>query len=496
MSKNYFLTIDLGTSALKTILFDPEFKLVSSGSRETETIHPKPTWAEQDQNIWVSSTKMAIKETLTKANALPEEIDSIGMCAQMHGPSIVDESANPLMPCLIWPDLRAVSQSEAINQKLSTRPDINIRRAISAHYTAAKLLWIKENHPEVYQKAYKFLVPTDFLRTKLTGDFCTDPTNAAGTDSWSGWEKGEWNWDLIDFLGIRRSLFPEIYPSDKIIGSVTEKAASEMGLSTSTRVITGGGDFSMTRPVLLRLEAERCLLLYLGTAPIGGLITKDGNFQGIGGMSASGGAGLKWFKEQFCPNEEYTAERLDKNPYSLMDQEISRINPGSEGVVFLPHLMGERMPYNDYARGSFFGLSLGHTREHLMRAVIEGITFQLRSYWELARNSLGVEVDQIIVFGGGGKSRFWRQLIADVFGYPTYKLKYDDLSDLHLAVLSSIAMGYYKDLDEAYSNIDLSFIERLEPSTEYKEDIEKTYKLFRKVEDSLEKVYNPEYVFF
>jgi xylulokinase len=496
LSKNYFLTIDLGTSALKAILFDLEFNQVSSGSRETETIHPKPTWAQQDQNVWVSSTKMAIKEALTKANAVPEEVDSIGMCAQMHGLSLVDESVNPLMPCLIWPDLRAVSHAEAVNKKLSERPDIRTRRgSISAHYTAAKLLWVMENHPSVYEKAYKFLVPTDYLRTKLTGDFCTDPSSAGGTEM-SDWGTGEWNWGLIDFLGIRRSLFPEIHPSDKIIGSVTEKAASEMGLSTSTRVITGGGDFSMTRPVLLRLEADGCLLLYLGTAPIGGLITKDGNFQGIGGMSAGGGAALKWFKEQFCANEEYIAERTGQSPYFLMDQEISMIKSGSEGVVFLPHLMGERRPYNDYARGSFFGLSLGHSREHLMRAVIEGITFQLRTYWEFAKNSLGVEVDHILVFGGGGKSRFWRQLIADVFGYPTYKLKYDDLSDLHLAVLSSVALGYYKDLDEAYSRIDLSFIECLEPSTEYQEDIEKAYKLFRKVEDSLEKAYNHEFVFF
>jgi xylulokinase len=473
LPENYFLTIDLGTSALKAILFDPEFNIVSSGSRETETIHPKPTWAQQDQNIWYRSTEMAIKEALTKANAVPEEVDSISMCAQMHGLSLVDESSNPLMPCLIWPDLRAISHAEAVNQKLSARPDIRTRRGnISAHYTAAKLLWVKENHPPIYEKAYKFLVPADYLRTKLTGDFSTDPTNAGGTEM-SDYGTGKWNWGLIDFLGIRRSLFPEIHPSDEIIGSVTEKAASEMGLSTSTRVLTGGGDFSNTRPVLLRLEAKGCLLLYLGTAPIGGVITKDGNFQGIGGMSASGGAGLKWFKEQFCANEEYTAERTGQSPYFLMDQEMSMIKPGSEGVIFLPHLMGERRPYNDYARGSFFGLSLGHSREHLMRAVIEGITFQLRSYWEFAKNGLGVEIDRILVFGGGGKSRFWRQLIADAFGYPTYKLKYDDLSDLHLAVISSIALGYYKDLDEAYSNIDLSFIERLEPSTEYKDDIRK-----------------------
>ena len=487
LSRSYLMTIDLGTSALKTTLFDRKFNVVSTGSRETETIYPKPTWAEQDQHIWSRSATEAIKEAMTKVNASPDEIKVIGMCAQSHGPSLVDERCRPLMRCLIWPDLRAVSQAEAVNKQG--------HGSISAHYTAAKLLWVKENYPEVLDEAYKFLVPTDYLRTTLTGDFYTDPTSAGGTEM-SDRKTGMWNWDLIDRLGIRRNLFPEIRPTGEIVGRVTEEAAAEMGLSEGTPVITGGGDFAVTRPVLSRCDSSNSILIYLGTAPIISALSKEGEWIRGGGMSAGGGGGLKWFKEQFCTMDEYAAERTGQNPYTLMDQEMSMIEPGSEGVIFLPHLMGERTPYNDYARGVIFGLSLGHRREHMMRALLEGLTFQLRSYWEERKTGLDFKVDRILVFGGGGKSQFWRQLIADVFGYPTYKLKFDNIPELHLATLSAVALKYYKDLDEAYLNIDLPFIERLEPSTDYKEKLEKAYKLHRKVEKSVQKVYDPEYVFF
>ena len=487
MTNSYFLTIDLGTSALKAILYDREFNLVSSGSKETETVYLKPTWAEQDQNIWTRSTAEAIREALAKIDASPEEVKAIGMTAQMHGLTLVNERCRPLTRCLIWPDIRAVSQAEEFNRRGKWK--------ISAHYTAAKLLWVKENYPELLDKAYKFLVPTDYLRTQLTGDFCTDPSNAGGTEMFDG-EKQTWNWDMIDALGIRRDLFPKIHPTGEVVGRVTGEAADEMGLSEGTPVITGGGDFAVTRPVLPRCDTKNSLLVYIGTAPIMLAIGKEGEFVWGGTMSAGGGGGLKWFNEQFCAMEGYVSERVGQSAYALMDREMSMTEPGSEGVVFLPHLMGERTPYNDYARGVIFGLSLGHRREHIMRAFLEGVTFQLRSYYEAMKERDDVEVDRILVFGGGGKSRFWRQLIADVFGYPTYKLKYDDLSDLHLAVLSSVATGYFKDLDEAYNNVDLSLIERLEPSTENKEKIEKAYRLFSKVEESMKKVYDPKYVFF
>jgi xylulokinase len=491
LTDDYLLTIDLGTSALKVILFDTNFKIVSSSSRETETVYPKPTWAEQDQHIWTLKTSEAIKEALLKANASSDKVKAISICAQSHGLSLVDENCNPLMRCLIWPDLRAVSQAEALNMKIKNHKD---QSPISAHYTAAKLFWVKEYYPEIFANAYKFLVPTDYLRTKLTGDFCTDPTSAGGTQLFDR-EAQKWKWELIDLIGIPHNMVPEIHPTGEIIGKVTEKAAAEMGLMEGTPVLTGGGDFAVTRPVIQRCEVKDTLLIYIGTAPISGFVT-DGRWSGIGTMSAGGGGGLKWLKEQFCMVEEYVAERTGQNPYAIMDQEISRIKPGSEGLVFLPHMMGERYPYNDYARGLIFGLCLGHTREHIMRSMIEGITFQLRGYWEETRSKTGKDIDRILVFGGGGKSRFWRQLIADVYGYPTYKLKYDDISDLNLAILSAVALGYYKDLNEAYRKVDLSIIDRLEPSTENKDELEKAYVLFRKVEDSLEKIYDPKYVFF
>ena len=481
-SGSYTLSIDLGTSALKSIIYDKEFRIVSSSTEETETIHLKPTWAEQDQTIWRKSAASAIKKTLSKAGAEPDDVKMIGICAQSHGPSLVDEECNPMTHCLIWPDLRAVSQAEEFNRN-------NYPWKISAHYTAAKLLWIKQKMPEIYDKAYRFLVPTDFLRTVLTGDLRTDPTSAHSTQMFDR-DGQTWNWEMIDALGLRNDLFPNIHPTGEIAGLVTNRAAEEMGLDEGTPVITGGGDFSVTTPVLNRIGAKNSLLLYLGTAPIAGLIDDDGKWVSFGGMSASGGAALKWFKEQFCSVEEELAKKNDENPYAIMDRKMSMIEPGSECLVFLPHMMGERSPYNDYARGVISGLSLGHTREHIMRALLEGITFQLRSYWENAQARKRYEAKRIIVFGGGAKSSFWRQLIADTFGYPSYRLRSNDLGALHLAALSSIALGYYKNLDNAYEKIDLSVEDRLEPTPGTKETIEKAYKHFLRIEENAKGTFN------
>jgi len=195
-------------------------------------------------------------------------------------------------------------------------------------------------------------------------------------------------------------------------------------------------------------------------------IAKDGKVTGTGGMSAGGGGGLKWFNDQFCLLEEEISKKAGGSSYALMDQEMSKIEPGSDGLVFIPHMMGERYPYNNYARGVYFGLSLGHTREHMMRAFIEGITFYLKRHLDDAKERQEMEPDFILVYGGGAKSRFWRQLIADVFRLPVYKLKFNDLSTLTLVVLSSVALGYDKSVEEAYRKVDFSLVDKLEPSEE------------------------------
>lgn len=488
MGESYFLSIDFGTSSMKVILYDSLFNNVSSISYEMKTIHPKAIWAEQDQNLWYQNATTAIKGIIAKTGIASTNIKSMGMCGEMHGPTLVDKKGRPFMRCIIWPDLRATSQAEAINKFYGSN-------RVSAHYTAAKLLWIKENYPEILDKAYKFLVPTDFLRTRFTGDFCTDATNAGGTNLFNR-QKMEWDWDLTDHIGLRHDLFPTIRETGEFSGQVTEDAARDSGLSEGTPVITGGGDAPVTNMLLSQLEARNCLLIYLGTAPITRIVTKEGKSMPMGTMSAGGGAGLKWFNEQFCLLETELSKKTNGSPYDLMNQEMSRIEPGSDGLVFIPHMMGERTPYNDYARGVYFGLSLGHTREHMMRALVEGITFQLRSYWEVAKEKEGIEPDYIIVYGGGSKSRFWRQFIADVFGYAVYKLKFDDLSPLHLAVMSAVASGYYKNVQEAYRKVDLSLVERLEPSRNQKDKLDRAYNLFKNVDKALQGLYTPEHVIF
>lgn len=480
MSGKYSLAIDLGTSSLKAVLYDSEFHTVSKATAETVTIYPKPNWAEQDQNQWWMSTVKVIKEAVEKAGINPEDIQGVGCCGQCHGLSIVDKDCRPLHRCLIWPDLRSIGQAESITKNTG----INV----APYYTAAKLLWMKENHPELIEKTYKILLPKDFLRTKLSDAFCTEISDALNSELYNR-KAGTWNKRLLEFIGFPVEKMPEVRPSHSVVGKVTEKAAKETGLKAGTPVIAGYGDGSI-EPVILALKPADSILVYLGTAPaLLAIPTRPEKalapeWPVLGGvLSAGGGALLKWFKEQFGRLEEDVAEKIGTSPYRLLDEEAERVEPCSEGLLFFPHMMGERSPHNPLAKGALYGLSLGHRREHLYRAMLEGITFHLRAIWDSVRErDPDIKVNKALAFGGGAKSRLWREIIANVLNYPVYSLSEEETATLNLAVLISVGLGIHKNMAEVISHLKVRLTDEIKPTEDLREKYEKAYALYKEME--------------
>ena len=469
-----YLTIDLGTSALKAVLYDPSFQALFKSVRETRTLHPRPTWAEQDPRDWWQSTVSTVREVLSKAKergVSSEQIKCVGCCAQSCGITLVDEYCIPLQNSIIWPDLRAIEQGRKIKE--GTGIDVH------PMYSTAKLLWTKENRPGIFDNTYKILQPKDFIRTKFTKDFCTDVTDAA-----YGWLDKR----LTEFVGIPPEKLPEVYPSEKIVGEVTEEAARETGVPAGTPVIAGSGNGSW-KPIIHALRPEDSLLVYLGTAPGLRALSKRGDSRGAisGVMSASGGALLKWFKEQFGDAEERLSEKLGRSAYELLDQEASRVPPGSEGVLFLPHMMGERSPLNPNARGVIYGLTLAHRREHIYRAILEGITYHLRAIWEsVKKEDPNMEkARHLLIFGGGSKSPLWRIIIANVFGLPVEILGQEETATLNLAAHISVALGAYPDVLSAFQQMKMVCETVADPTPELTEKYAEYYANFRRIDKIL-----------
>jgi xylulokinase len=491
MDSEYFLTCDIGTSVTKTVLYTDTFEAVASASEENITKHPKACWIEEDPNQWWSDVQKEI-QILTK-NINPNKIIGAATCGQMHAPILVDKDGNPLFPCLSWPDGRTVKLVEEVREKTG----------IDQPYftsTAPKLLWIKRHHPEIIDQTYKILLPKDFIRMKLSGTFCTDTVDAQGTAMYDS-DNEEWNWEIVDYIGLDHDKLPEVFPSDKVVGVISEECAEKTNLVSGVPLITGTGDFGIGRRIeRTSLEAGN-ILLYLGTGPGIWWVSEDELFgrRSRKSLCILGVAGTmpQWFKNNFFEEKFLLSGEKEKNIFDLLDAKAEKIDPGSEGLIILPHLMGERSyggrtyseegKLNPLARGVFYGLCMGHTRTHIFRAIREGITYHLKLCWEhIQEANPGSSSDLIITTGGGSKSRLWRQIIADIFNLPVCRLQELETSTLGLACLISVGLGRYKRFEDAAAKVKNPIIDRTMPDPNSFEKYSKGFEMYKKLEKDLE----------
>ncbi len=488
----------MGTTSCRSIIYTQEGKPVASAYREYEVLVPRPGWAEQDPNEWWEATKSTLRESLERSGIAAENIAAIGLTGQQPSTVFLDRKGNTLCPSILWMDRRTSSQCEFMKRVVGEERlyEITGLRPDPA-YSASKILWTKENMPKVYESTYKVLLPKDYLAYKLTGSIFLDLASACATQL-VDIHKGQWSTELIDSLRIRREILPDICSPTTVLGEVSPEIAREVGLTRQVAVVSGAGDTtvsalgsgvvapartcvnigtssdvmtSVEKPVL---DKKMRVGYYIHAVPK--------KFLSIMGANTSG-ASLRWFRDSFCQRERENGQSLGLSAYKLMDLQAESIPPGSEGLVFLPYLLGERSPiFDPMARGMFFGITMRHNRAHFVRSILEGIAYSIRDRLEVLKE-LGVDTPELILAGGGARSPLWRNIIANVTGKSVATLINEESTCIGAIMLAGVGVGTYKDIEKAVREI-LSFSGRIEPQVETQSIYDRLFPIYRKLYES------------
>ena len=458
---NYLMGIDLGTSSVKVIVIDEYGKILAQASEKYPILTPSPSWAEQDPDRWWSATRNAIRKALQSPNLERAEIKAIGFSGQMHGAVFLDSSLKPLRPAIIWADARSSPQCEEIRRKLGEERIIEIlSNPIMPGFMAPSLLWVKENEPSIYERIHKVILPKDYIRFKLTGSLATDFSDASATLLFDV-RRRCWSEEAISELGFREDFFPELRESAEVVGELSREVAEELSLNKGVEVVTGGGDSPVSAVGCGLIEAGM-VSVNIGSAGQVFAVLKEFKMDPklrihtfchaapdtwyMQGAILSAGITLDWLIEKL--GLKSPLEQMSLNPYDKLVEEASRVRKGSEGLIFLPYLLGERSPHMDPdARGAFIGLSLTHGRAHLVRAVMEGVAFALRDSLEILKE-LGIAVSEITIRGGGGRIKLWRQIIADVFNCRVKTAAVEEAA-FGAAILAGIGAKVYRGFEDA-----------------------------------------------
>lgn len=458
------LGIDIGTSSTKTVLFDAAGRALASAVREYLMAQPRNGWAEQDPEAWWTAACETSKEVMARSGARPEDVLGVGLSGQMHGLVALDAADRVLRPSILWCDQRTGAECREITDRVGAARliEITANPALTG-FTASKILWMQKNEPELYAKVRRILLPKDYVRLRMTGEYATDVSDASGMQLMNI-ARRNWSGEMLSALEIDPQWLGRLLESPDISGRVTQQAADAMGLFPGTPVAAGAGD-QAAGAVGSGIVREGILSSTIGTSgvvfahmdkvaidPQGRVHTfchaVPGAFH-VMGVTQGAGLSLKWFRDQFCHPEMQTALQLDVDPYVLMDQEAARVPIGAENLFYLPYLMGERTPHLDPdCRGVFFGLSARHTRRDLLRAVMEGVGYSLMDCMSVLRG-MGLDASEVRASGGGGKSPFWRQMQADMFGAPVTTLAASEGPALGAAILGGVAGGLFRDVREA-----------------------------------------------
>jgi xylulokinase len=448
------LGIDIGTSSTKTVLIDVSGRLLAKAQSEYEIDSPNAGWAEQHPETWWAAVRRTVSAVIAESGIPPSEIAGIGLSGQMHGTVLLDENRALLRPAVIWADRRSQKQCQAMSELLGKERLRELAgNSLSPGFMAATLLWLRENEPEMFSRIATVFLPKDYVGFRLTGTLGTDVTDASSSLLLDV-KRRTWSRQLLDLVGISPEQLPPLHESQDVAGTVTEQAAKELGLASGTPVVAGGGDQSMAA-IGNGVVQEGIALSTIGTG--GQLFTPMRTFKtdpelrihsfchAVPGMwhllgaILSAGLSLKWFRDELCPGSNYA--RLD---------EMARpVSVGSEGLIFLPYLLGERSPHLDpSARGCFIGLTINHSAGHLARAVMEGVAFAMKDCLNLFRG-LGVNPQRIVISGGGAKSSLWRQIQADVYDREVITVNTQEEAATGAAILAGVGVGIYPSLQEA-----------------------------------------------
>lgn len=497
MKQLYLLGIDIGTSACKAALFDRKGQVLAAANGEYPVYYPEEGWAEQNPEEWWSAVCEAVRQVIRKAGIQPEEIAGVGIDGQSWSAIAIDKGGKVLTNTPIWMDTRAQSICDRLNEEIGEDEIFRIAgNSLQPSYTTAKILWYKENLPEVYCKIYKILQSNSYIAFKLTGQISQDLSQGYGLHCFD-MRTGQWDEEMCRKMGIPRDFLPEIVPSDRIIGTVTKKAAEESGLAEGTPVAAGGLDAAcgtLGAGVIHSGETQEqggqaggmsiCIEKYQADPRlILGFHVIPGKWLLQGGTTGGGGV-MRWFEREFADYERLMREQTGISSLDQLNEIAEKVKPGCDGLVFLPYMAGERSPiWNPYAKGVFYGLDFSKTKGHMVRACMEGVAFSLRHNLETAEEA-GAKAEILRAMGGSANSLLWTQIKSDVTGKTMAVPASDTATTLGAALLAGVGTGFYKDYEEAVAET-VKVTRKHQPDPEKKAVYDKYYETYLELYRSL-----------
>ena len=459
------LGIDIGTSGTKTLICDEKGTVLATAMAEHPISAPKPGWSEQEPEDWWQATCKATRAVLKRAKLKPAAIKGIGLSGQMHGSVFLGDGDKALRPALLWNDQRTAKQCAEIESKAGGREALIelVANPALTGFTAPKILWVRENEPRVYAKTKHILLPKDYIRYRMTGEYATEVSDASGTLLLDV-VKRRWSDNLLGLLKIDKALLPRLHESPEVTGKLHQGGATALGLIPGISVVGGGGD-QAAGAVGNGIVTAGIVSATLGTSGVvfahSDAPTRDpkgrvhtmchavpGKWCVFGCMLAAGGS-FQWFRNQLAHHEVHAAARRKVDPYELLVAEAEKADPGSGGVLFLPYLTGERCPHPDpNARGGWIGITARTLRRDMIRSLLEGVTFGMRDALEIMRE-MNIPVTQVRASGGGARSPFWRQLQADIYGQPIVLTNATEGPAYGVALLAGVGTGVWGSVEQA-----------------------------------------------
>ncbi len=496
----YLLGIDVSTTGAKALLIDEQGKVVASHTTEYPLSTPKPLWSEQNPADWWQGACESIKAALSEAGLAGEAVSAVGLTGQMHGLVMLDKADQVLRPAILWNDQRTGAQCVEITEKVGGLDRLLqlTGNQVLPGFTAPKIVWVRENEPSVYERARHILLPKDYVRFCLTGEYATEVSDASGM-SLLDVANRRWSKEMLQALDIPESWLPICTESDQVSGRISASAAQATGLKAGMPVVGGGGD-QAAQAVGSGIVKAGVISVTSGTSGVVFAHSEKYAFEPQGrlhafchavpgkwhfmGVMLSAGGSFRWLRDSIGDVEKAAASLSGDDPYNLLTREAALAPVGSEGLLFLPYLTGERTPYPDpEARGAFVGLTLRHTKRHLIRSVLEGVSFGLRDSLELIKG-LGVPIEQVRASGGGARSPLWRQIQADVFGAELVLVNVTDGAAYGAALLAGVGGGTYRSVEEAVAAT-IKVTDRTAPVPENAKKYEALYPVYRSLYPAL-----------
>ena len=490
----YWLGIDIGTGGSRALLVNARGNVKGSFTAAHDDMQmPRPLWAEQRPENWWDACQIAVKGVLAEAGITGADVRGIGLSGQMHGLVLLDESNAVIRPALIWCDQRSQAQVDFINRTVTAAKVLEYTaNPVVTGFTLPKLLWVRDNEPGQFARVRQMLLPKDYIRFRLTGEFATEVSDASGTSLFDV-VKRAWSFDMTDALGLDRDILPEVYESSEITGTLLPSVAAQLGLTAGTPVVGGGGDQAASAVGNGIVEAG-IVSCTLGTSGVVFAHMDEPHYDPQGrvhtfchavpkkwhvmGVTQGAGLSLQWMRNQLAPGEEY----------SDLTKEAATAECGSQGLFWLPYLMGERTPHLDAtARAAWVGLTAKHTRADLIRSIIEGVSYSQQDGLAIIEE-MGVPVTSVRISGGGARSAFWKQILADVFAKRVTTLASQEGSAYGAALLAMVGTGAFASVEEA-CRVTIREVESIEPRPVESARYQKLHRVFQAIYPALKPIY-------